>query len=327
MSKSPYVKSVSNIGTSGSRSKIWWALASGVVILAAIGVRLRWQQRSSLGGAATNQLAMDDSAATLPLDPPVLPADNAAQLRKARVLVDTLMNSGSVEGRLKASQKALDMGDLWRAELGAREILQQNPSYRLAQLTLASSLRQQSRFDAASQIYKQLLTRDTRDSDAYLGLADTAFAANQRPQAFDWLAHGVENGAQTVLALTTIAHRYQDWKDFPKAEETAARAVEIAPDSLDALLQEASIQVESGKLDAGCQTLNTVFKKDPANELAYRPHGRYTNERHLFSSGYQSRPCSAGTGRWAGCERSGNLPLGRRYLSSAASQSTCSAGI
>ncbi len=70
--------------------------------------------------------------------------------------------------------------------------------------------------------------------------------------------------------MTTITHRYQDWRDFPKAETTAARAVQIAPDSVDALLQLASVQVESGKVDAGYQTLTTVFSKDPNNEFAYR---------------------------------------------------------
>ena len=62
--KSPSDKPVCNKHPSGSRRKIWWtALLSGV-ILAAIGVRLRWQQKSNRAIPPINQLEMDDSAAS-----------------------------------------------------------------------------------------------------------------------------------------------------------------------------------------------------------------------------------------------------------------------
>ena len=77
-------------------------------------------------------------------------------------------------------------------------------------------------------------------------------------------------GAQTALSLTTIAHRYQDWKDYPKAEATAAKAIRIAPEDVNARLQLASIQVESGELGGAKQTLEAVLEKDPKNGLAYR---------------------------------------------------------
>jgi Tfp pilus assembly protein PilF len=83
----------------------------------------------------------------------------------------------------------------------------------------------------------------------------------------------VKDGVQTAHALAAVAHRYQDWKSFPNAEATAIRALKIAPDNIDTLTELASIQVESGKLDAGYQTLESILQKDPANEFAHRLMG------------------------------------------------------
>ncbi len=116
---------------------------------------------------------MDDPTAELPLDPPALPADNASQLRALKSQLDMLSSSPTDGGRVQAEQAALAMGDLWKAESIARTVSSQSPNYRMAQLALASSLRQQARYGSAEQIYKQLLAHDNRDSDAYLGLADT----------------------------------------------------------------------------------------------------------------------------------------------------------
>lgn len=216
---------------------------------------------------------MDDSTAELPVSPPALPADNIAGLRAAHDHLATLAADKSLTAQKQRAEAALDMGDLWQAEALANTILQRLPKDRSARLTLAASLRRQIRFAAATRLYQQLVQEDSRDSDAYLGLADTAFAANQRPQAFIWLDRTVAQGTQTVLSLTTLAHRYQDWKDYPKAEATAAKALSIAPDDTDALLQLASIQVESGKLDAGYNSLGAVFHKDSNNGLAHRLMG------------------------------------------------------
>ena len=250
------------------------ALLVGILLLSALGVRLYWQHRAQAGQPVSSPpLSMDDSSAFLPVTPPPVPADNAGSLRAALAGLRSLATDPKSANSDQLAASALDIGDLWRAENVARSVLQLDPKDRSARLTLAASLRRQSRFEPAERIYRQLLQEDRRDSDAYLGMADTMFAANERPGAFDWLARAAAEGAQTPLSLSTIAHRYQDWKDYPKAEETAARALQIAPDNVDALLQKASIQVESGKLDAGYQTLDTLLKKDPDNGLAYRLMG------------------------------------------------------
>ena len=146
-------------------------------------------------------------------------------------------------------------------------------------------------------------------------MADTMFAANRRPEAFQWLARGVNEGAQTALSLSTIAHRYQDWKDYPKAEDAANRALKVEPDNIDAMVQLASIQVESGELDAGCHTLNAILTKDPNNGLAHRllgvalMNGAYAHQdlsraRQLLERAVELNPRDIE-----------DLPVGRRDLS------------
>ena len=215
---------------------------------------------------------MDDSSAELPLTPPSLPADNEAALRSAHTRLETLPTV-TLQERQQAANLALELGDLWWAETQLRAILRQDSHNRAARLTLAQSLLRQARFEQARGLYHQLLQEDKRDSDAYLGMADAEFAANHRPEAFAWLARGVHEGVQTAQALTTFAHRYQDWKDYPKAEESALRAIQAAPGDIDARLQLASIQVESGKLEAGYHTLEEILQKDPNNGLAHRLMG------------------------------------------------------
>ena len=80
----------------------------------------------------------------------------------------------------------------------------------------------------------------------------------------------VIEGAQTPLSLRTFAHRYQDWKDYPKAEETALLALKLDPEDIDSNLQLASIQLEGNKLDAAYQTLDALLKRVPDNGLAHR---------------------------------------------------------
>jgi len=213
---------------------------------------------------------MDDSGADLPVAPPPIPKDNAAALRSALERLNSLARDSSLQGLDRLAAAALEVGDLWRAEAAAHSALNLAPADRPARLTLAASLRQQARFEPASQIYLKLIAEDHQDSDAYLGMADTTFAANRRPDAFKWLAQGVNEGSQTALSLSTFAHRYQDWKDYPKAEETAVRAVQIAPSDIDARLQLASILVESGKLSEGYRTLDAILAQDPKNGLAHR---------------------------------------------------------
>lgn len=162
------------------------------------------------------------------------------------------------------------MGDLWKAEDLAKELRQRDRKDRTATLILADSLRRQARFVEAEALYQELVKSDSHDSDAYLGLADTAFAANHRPEAFAWLTRGVAQGAQTTLSLCTFAHRYQDWKDYPRAEETAQKALHLAPNDSYATLQLASAQVEGGRLDAARQTLEALIQREPNNALALR---------------------------------------------------------
>lgn len=245
----------------------------GCLLLLALGVRLFWQSRGNNSPPAPPPLVMDDSGAELPLSPPPVPADNAAALRIAHAGLDALPANAPLSVQQQAAETALETGDLWKAESLSRTILQQAPGNRAARLALGESLRRQARFAEAQNVYLSLLKEDTHDSDAYLGLADTDFAANHRPEAFGWLARGVREGAQTPLALTTLAHRYQDWKDYPKAEETALRAVQAAPSDMTARLQVASIQVESGKLEAGHSTLEAILQQDPNNGLAHRLMG------------------------------------------------------
>ena len=242
----------------------------GCLLLLALGVRLFWQSRGNNSPPAPPSLAMDDAGADLPLSPPPVPPDNAAALRAAHAGLDALPPNASPFIQQQAAETALEIGDLWQGESLSRTILRQAPANRAARLSLAESLRRQARFVEAEDVYLPLLKADARDSDAYLGLADTEFAANHRPQAFVWLARGVRDGAQTALALTTFAHRYQDWKDYPKAEATALRAVQIAPSDMAARLQLASAQVESSNLDAGRNTLEDILQRDPNNGLARR---------------------------------------------------------
>jgi tetratricopeptide (TPR) repeat protein len=234
---------------------------------------VHWEKHAGHNIPPTVQLSMDDSTADIPLNPPPLPADNMVQLRAEKDRVDALARSTSVGALQHAAEAAMDMGDLWRAEAITRSILKDKPDDPLAKLTLAASLRMQQRTDDAMQIYLELLRQDSHDTDAYIGLADTTFAANNRPQTFAWLARGVKDGVQTPRALIAIAHRYQDWKDFPNAEEAASRALQIDPSNIDTLLELASVQVESGELDAGYHTLESVFKTDPENEFAVRLMG------------------------------------------------------
>ena len=245
----------------------------GLLLLAAIAVRLISDSRRIPSAPPVPPLSMDDSSAVLPESPPPVPADNIETLRAAHAQVDRLASAAAPAAQEQRAEAALNCGDLWSADESARAVLKVLPNNRPARLSLAASLRRLAQFDAAEKIYRQLLREDSRDSDAYLGLADTTFAANRRPEAFKWLEVGANLGAQTPVSLSTIAHRYQDWTAFPLAEGVAVRAVQVAPGNIDSLLQLASIQVESGRLDAAYGTLETIFKKDSNNELAHRLMG------------------------------------------------------
>jgi tetratricopeptide (TPR) repeat protein len=216
------------------------------------------------------QPAMDDSRAELPLSPAPLPADNASAVNAARMRCDSMASIATSESQHEAAQAALELGDLWRSESISRAQLSGNPRDRTARLCLAACLRSQTRFAEASAIYEQMLAQDGRDSDAYLGMADTSYAANDRPGAFRWIARGITNGAQTSIAITTFAHRYQDWKDFPKAEQAVNRFLATMPNDVNALSQLASIQVEGGELDAAYSTLTRLFQLAPDDELTHR---------------------------------------------------------
>ena len=103
------------------------------------------------------------------------------------------------------AQAELAMGDLWRAESIARAILQQNPKLRLAKLALASSLRQQARFDSAEQISKLLLPRRQP------GFLMPILASRIQPlrptrghRRSIGLTRGIKDALELVLALTTI---------------------------------------------------------------------------------------------------------------------------
>lgn len=199
-----------------------------------------------------------------------MPSVDKTALITARENLDKIAGDGTARGLERQAAGAIAVGDLWRAEKVARSALNLGPNDRLAVLTLAASLRQQCRFEEASRIYLDLIKHDSLDSDAYLGMADTTFAANKRPEAFRWLERAGNEGAQTALSLSTIAHRFQDWKDYPNAERTAARAVQAAPADIDSQLQLASIQVESTKLEDGYRTLDAILAQDPNNGLAHR---------------------------------------------------------
>ena len=267
-----------------------------LLLLLALLVRVVWQMRPHppLSSSSPPSLAMDDSAAELPLDPPPLPTDKLTSLRAAYLQVQAmrraitleeqvneklaneklangkLANEKLADAKIQAAQRAQDTGDLWQAEELARDMRQRAPNNRTATLILATCLRRTSRFAEAEVLYQGMLKADFRDSDAYLGMAETTFAANRRPEAFSWLARGVAEGAQSVVSLCTFAHRYQDWKDYPKAEEAAQKALRIAPGDASAALQLASAQVEGGQLEAGRQTLEALLQRDPNNGLAHR---------------------------------------------------------
>jgi tetratricopeptide (TPR) repeat protein len=212
---------------------------------------------------------MDDSTAEIPLPPP-LPADAAAGLRAIHVKADALSPQASLAEKVKAALSTRATGDLWRAEAILMGALRTAPQGRGARLLLAEILRQETRFEEARAIYRQLLAADRQDVDALIGMADTDWAQSRRPEAFAWLARGVTEGAQTVDGLVTIAHRYQDWKDYPHAEETAVRAIHLYPNDVDAQIQRASIQVESGELEPAGALLEDILKNHPDNGLAHR---------------------------------------------------------
>lgn len=271
MPKSVSAKSGNGSGRTGAaRNGRFVAIVSSVVLLTSVLVRLKWERDARQAPPLAVRLSMDDSNAVIPLSPPPVPHDNGASLIKVHPRILALAASSKIQDQQEAADEAAAIGDLWTAETTSRAILQHNAKFRPARLSLARSLREQARFDSAAQIYTELLNEDHRDSDAYLGLADTAFEANDRPTAFDWLAKGVKDGVQTPLALSTIAHRYQDWKDYPRAQEAISAALKVAPSDIGALLQQASIEVESGNLDAGYRTLDSIFKLDPNNGVAHR---------------------------------------------------------
>ncbi len=270
MAKNRILESMKDKPSSASRSRTAArGILLGLLLLGVLIVRLLLQKYIS-SPSVSPVLAMDDSKAELPVAPPPLPSDNAASLRIAHASLYTLPPTASLQALEGAASTALDIGDLWRAEALALAILQRVPGDRSARLVLGESLRREARFGEAQRLYLNLLQEHHDDSDAYLGLADTAFAAHRRPEAFRWLAKGVDKGAQTALSLSTLAHRYQDWKDFPKAEATARKAIQGGPGVMNAYLQLASIQVESGALDAGYQTLESILRRDPSNGLANR---------------------------------------------------------
>jgi predicted Zn-dependent protease len=213
---------------------------------------------------------MDDSAAELPLTPPPLPSDNTLKLRAMRAEIDRVTARSTPDERLRAAQLAREMGDVWRAEKLLNEVLRARPGDRTARLLLADTLRQEARFAEARAIYEGLFKENPQDVAIYLHMANLELAQSHRAEAWKWLEQGVRNCAQTADNLTLLARHYQDWNDFVGADAALDRALKIAPDDPNPLLQRASLYFQHGRVVESQRILENLLKKRPDDGVVCR---------------------------------------------------------
>lgn len=104
-------------------------------------------------------------------------------------------------------------------------------------------------FDTNARMYKSMTEVNTTDTTAWVNLGNTYY---------DWGIYIIQKKNNSMEAL----------KKFAEAEKAYKKALELAPDNLDVMVDLAAIYYYQGKLNEAMQLLNQVIEKDPKNAAA-----------------------------------------------------------
>ena len=126
------------------------------------------------------------------------------------------------------------------------------------------------RYDKAIPLLLELVKQEPQWQDGGLLLAEAYSAAGRTDEAITWLEQAVEDSPQLYPALADFYGRQRRWRD---AAAAYARAVQMAPRSLDLRVRYASALLNQGGIG------NAVKARDVLREALA---GRANDERALF---------------------------------------------
>ncbi len=137
----------------------------------------------------------------------------------------------------------------------------------LAVHTDALALRQQGRMEEAAAAFAQLAEVAPDFAPAWLGLAETAELAGQRPLALDAARRGKALPGALEPVFADLLERHEGDPDVALA--TQRKRVADRPDDLDARLALADLELDFGEFEPAIADLRALLERDPQDPRAW----------------------------------------------------------
>ena len=169
-----------------------------------------------------------------------------------------------------------DEGDNENASLILKRLADKNPSPRTLK-ELAASYEQMKDFKSAAEAYRRALDLNREDTDVKRAYGDALFRADDLDQALKVFGEILTEDKSDVAAALRISQIYRQKRDFGKAEEYAAKAVELDPANLDAQFNSVSLLETEGKNADAIKAL-----KDVIAGLPRKPAGPGEKNNRMF---------------------------------------------
>jgi putative PEP-CTERM system TPR-repeat lipoprotein len=159
--------------------------------------------------------------------------------------------------------------DVAGARVALEKSLQLDPSFMPAARTLASLDLADKKPDAAKKRFQDIITRDPKNTTAYLALAqiqDETGSKIEEVQAT--LERAVAANTSNVLARSALINNYRKSGDVKKALSAANDALAALPNDQSILGLLGAVQVQAGELEQGVATFRKLVALQPQSPAA-----------------------------------------------------------
>lgn len=151
--------------------------------------------------------------------------------------------------------------DYENAEIVAKELYEKNPDYVNTKILLANIAYQKQEFDVAKKFLSQIEESQLTPSAYYL-IGQICVATKEYQKATDYIAKALEsspNNLEFLFALAT-AYYFLGWLD--EAQKILTKAKTIKPDSISILYLNAEIYFLQNKLDFALELISSILNID-----------------------------------------------------------------
>jgi arylsulfatase A-like enzyme/cytochrome c-type biogenesis protein CcmH/NrfG len=145
-----------------------------------------------------------------------------------------------------------------------------DPKDRLQDLELYQKARDDQssgKLGEAEQAYRELLLRFPRIPESYANLAEVQVKRRDVAGAIETMKKGVEAVPGSETLWVRLGQIYLITEKFPEASEAMRRALDVNPESLDALTVSVIVYERSNRLPEAMDYLERALKLDPGNEF------------------------------------------------------------